>query len=197
MRMAAWAAERAASEAPEHVSPFLRQAFLTIAMAKVAMSAEEARDLGFVAPGGLVVMNPHRRLWVARQEVLRLASEGYRAPPVRTAIRVLGTPGRGAFEVGVAHMLQGGFIQEHNAFVARKLAWVITGGDLPGATWLHEQKLLDLEREVFLSLLGEKATQKQIANLLTRNQPKATQLAAKGLISLSNVFRKKRAPATR
>ena len=62
------------------------------------------------------------------------------------------------------------------------IAWVITGGDLPGPTWLHEQQLLDLEREVFLSLLGEKATQKQIAELLTRNQPKAAQMAEMGRI---------------
>jgi 3-hydroxyacyl-CoA dehydrogenase len=192
MRMAAWAAEQAASPAPEHLAPFLRRAFETVAKAQVATSAEEAQSLGFMSPAGTIVMNGERRLWVAKREVIRLAEEGYRAPAVRTAIRVLGTPGRGPFDVGVAHLLQGGFVREHDAYVAGRIAWVITGGDLPGATWLHEQQLLDLEREVFLSLLGEKATQKQIAELLTRNQPMATKLAAKGLVSLTNVFRKKR-----
>ena len=195
MRMAAWAAQRAATDAPEHVAPFLCKAFETVGKAQVAMSADEARDLGFMSPAGTIVMNADRRLWVARQEVLRLAAEGYRAPAVHSAIRVLGAPGRGPFEVGVAHLLQGGFVRPHDAFVAKKLAWVLTGGDLPGATYLHEDQMLDLEREVFLSLLGEKATQKQIAELLTRNQPKAAQIAAKGLVSLTNVFRKKRTPA--
>lgn len=195
MRMAAWAASQAASPAPEHVAPFLRRAFETVAKAQVATSAHEAQDLGFMSRAGTVVMNGERRLWVAKREVLRLAEEGYRAPPVHAAIRVLGTPGRGPFDVGVAHLLQGGYVREHDAFVAGRIAWVITGGDLPAATWLHEQQLLDLEREVFLSLLGEKATQKQIAELLTRNQPKAAQMAAKGLVSLTNVFRKKRSSA--
>jgi 3-hydroxyacyl-CoA dehydrogenase len=195
MRMAAWAAEQAASPAPEHVAPYLRRAFETVAKAQVATSAQEAQELGFMSRAGTVVMNGERRLWVAKREVLRLAEEGYRAPPVRAAIRVLGTPGRGAFDVGVAHLLQGGYVREHDAFVAGRIAWVITGGDLPAPTWLHEQQLLDLEREVFLSLLGEKATQKQIAELLTRNQPKAAQMAAKGLVSLTNVFRKKRSSA--
>ncbi len=197
MRMAAWAAEQAASPAPEHVAPFLRKAFETVAKAQVATSAHEAQELGFMSRAGTIVMNADRRLWVAKREVLRLAEEGYRAPAVRTAIRVLGTPGRGPFDVGVAHLLQGGFVREHDAYVAGRIAWVITGGDLPGATWLHEQQLLDLEREVFLSLLGEKATQKQIAELLTRNQPKAAQIAAKGLVSLTSVFRKKRTPTPR
>ena len=197
MRMVAWTGDRAASPDPQHVMPFLRQAFLTVATAKVGLSADESRELGFVAPGGTVVMNADRRLHVAKREVLRLAEEGYRAPAVRSAIRVLGRPGRGPLEVGVSHMLQGGFVTEHQAFVANKLAWVFTGRSPPGPSFLHEQELLDLEREVFLSLLGEKATQKQIAELLTRNQPKAAQMAAKGLVSLTNVFRKKRAPVKR
>ena len=169
-------------------------AFETVATAHVATSAHAARERGFVAPAGTIVMNAERRLHVAKQEVLRLAAEGYRPPPVRTAIPVLGPTGRGAFEVGVQPLLQGGFIGEHDAKVAGRIAWVMTGGDVIAPTTLHEDRLLELEREVFLSLLGEKATLQKIGDLLPGTQAKAALTLAKGVGKVTSVFRRKRKP---
>lgn len=194
--MAAWAADRAASHAPEHIAPHLRAAFETVAKAQVALSAHEAIDLGFLAPSTVIVMNPDRRLWVAKQRVLALVAEGYRPPAVRTAIPVLGRPGRGMFDVGVQHLLAGGWVAEYDAYVATRIGWVITGGDLIGPATLHEDRMLELEREVFMSLLGNKQTQQKIADLVMRNQPKAAKMVAKGLVSISSVFRRKRKKKT-
>ncbi|MCB9898207.1 MAG: 3-hydroxyacyl-CoA dehydrogenase/enoyl-CoA hydratase family protein [Planctomycetes bacterium] len=194
-RLAAWAHERAASDAAEHVAPFLRIAFESIATARVATSAQQARDMGLVPADTTIVMNARRRLFVARQEVLRLSSEGYRPAPMRCVVRVLGAAGRAALDVGVQHMLLGGFAEAYDAQVANKVAWVLTGGDIPGPSDVDETHLLDLEREVFLSLLGEKRTQQKIADLVLRDAPFAKQLAAKGLATITSVFRRKRRPA--
>jgi len=80
---------------------------------------------------------------------------------------------------------------EYDAYVAQRIGWVITGGDLIGPAMLHEDRMLELEREVFLSLLGQKQTQQKIADLVMRNQPKTAKMLAKGLVSISNVFRRK------
>jgi 3-hydroxyacyl-CoA dehydrogenase len=189
--MAAWAADQAVSDSPEHIAPHLRAAFETVAKAQVALSAHEAIELGFLSPSTTIVMNPDRRLWVAKRRVLELAAAGYRPPAIRAAIPVLGRPGRGMFDVGVQHLVAGGWVGEYDAFVARRIGWVITGGDLIGPAKLHEDRMLELEREVFLSLLGEKQTQQKIADLVMRNQPKAAKMVAKGLVSISNVFRRK------
>ncbi|MFT7463537.1 MAG: 3-hydroxyacyl-CoA dehydrogenase, partial [Pseudohongiellaceae bacterium] len=190
--MAAWAADRAASHAPEHIAPHLRVAFETVAKARVALSAHEAIDLGYLSPSTTIVMNPDRRLWVAKQRVLALVAEGYRPPPVRAAIPVLGSPGRGVFDVGVQHLVAGGWVGEYDAYVAGRIGWVLTGGDLIGPTTLHEERMLELEREVFMSLLGQKQTQQKIADLVMSNQPKAAKMVAKSLVSISSVFRRKR-----
>jgi len=92
--MAAWAADQAASGAPEHIAPHLRVAFETVAKAQVALSAHEGIELGFLSPSTTIVMNTDRRLWIAKRRVLELAAAGYRPPPVRAAIPVLGRPGR-------------------------------------------------------------------------------------------------------
>lgn len=194
MLMTALAAERAASTAPEHIAPHLRASFEIVAKAEIADSAAKARQMGFVSPAGVIVMNPDRRLWVARQQVLTLAARGHQPPPVREAIPVLGRSGRGVFDVGLQHLQQGGFVDPWLAHVAGRIAWIMTGGDLLAPATLHEDRLLELERQEFLSLLGEKKTQQKIADVLTANQPKMTKLVAKGLVSLAGVFRKKPRP---
>ena len=140
-------------------------------MATVATSARQAQEMGFLAPHARVVMNDARRFYVAKEEVLRLSNEGYAAPPVATHIQVLGRPTRAAIEVQLQQFLEGKFISEYDAFLAGRLAHVMTGGDLSAPQDVHEDYLIDLEREVFLSLLGEQKTQERITHILTTNKP--------------------------
>ncbi len=172
MMMAAKAGELAANQdRPSEIQPFLRQHFEQIAMAKVATSAHMAKEMHFLPPEAVIVMNDARRFHVAKAEVVRLSEQGYLPPPVRTHIPVLGKPGRGQFEVALHQFEEGNYISEYDHFLASKLAYVLTGGDLPGLTEVHEDYLLALEREVFLSLLGEEKTQARIQSILTTNKP--------------------------
>ena len=170
--MTAKAAEAAAHrDRPSEIQPFLRNAFEQIAMAKVATSALMAKEMGYLPPEAVIVMNAERRFHVAKQEVVRLSEEGYLPPPPRTAIPVLGAPGRAQFEVALWQFEWGHYISEYDHFLASKLAWVMTGGDLTAPAEVHEQYLFDLEREAFLSLLGEEKTQARIQSILTTNKP--------------------------
>ena len=171
MRLAAMAADSAATERSAHIQPFLQQAFETVAQAKVSNSAIEAQDFGFISPKVRIVMNADRRLYVAKQEVIRLSEEGYLPPPVRHAIRVLGRSAQAQFEQMAYHFRQGGFITEYDCYLVKRLASVMTGGDLSAPTRVHENYLLELERETFMSLLGEKKTQERIASILTTKKP--------------------------
>ncbi len=172
MMMAAKAAELAANaDRPSEIQPFLRQHFEQIAMAKVATSARQAQAMHFLPPDAVIVMNEARRFYVAKQEVLRLSNEGYLPPPVRTRIPVLGKPGRAQFEVALYQFEAGSYISAYDHVLASRLAYVLTGGDLSGPAEVHEDYLLELEREVFLSLLGEEKTQARIQSILTTNKP--------------------------
>ena len=171
MRMAARAAERAATDSPQHILPFLKSAFETIAMAKVANSGYEAQELGFLSPSAQIMINADRRLYVAKEEVLRLDREGYSPPAEQNAIRVLGRPARALFEHAAYIMLQGGFISEYDRYLADRLAYVITGGDLTAPALVHEDYLLQLERETFLPLLDQKKTQDRVMHLLKTKKP--------------------------
>lgn len=170
--MTAKAAEAAANtDRPSEIQPFLRQAFETIAMANVATSATMAKEMRILPNETIVVMNSERRFHVARQEVIRLSNEGYMPPPVRTHIPVLGAQGRAQFEIALFQFEQGGYVSEYDHYLASKLAWVMTGGDLTAPAEVHEDYLYELEREVFLSLLGEEKTQERIQSILTTNKP--------------------------
>ncbi|MCY3763816.1 MAG: 3-hydroxyacyl-CoA dehydrogenase NAD-binding domain-containing protein [Gemmatimonadetes bacterium] len=171
MRMAAISHERASSDHDSHIQPFLTRAFETVAMAKVSNSAHQAREYGFLAAGSPIVMNQDLRLQAARQEVLRLSVQGYAPPPVRNAIRVLGQPARARFEVTTHNMLRSGFISEYDRFLANRFAYVLTGGDLTGPANVHEDYLLELEREVFVALTGEQKTRERIHSILRTNRP--------------------------
>ncbi|CAN5478804.1 3-hydroxyacyl-CoA dehydrogenase/enoyl-CoA hydratase family protein [soil metagenome] len=170
--MAWWASEQAANrDRPSEIQPFLRQAFEQIAMAKVATSAPMAREMGYLSPNSIIVMNDARRFHVAKEEVRRLSEQGYLPPPVRDKITVLGRSARALFDVALAQFRDGDFISDYDQYLAGKLAYVMTGGDITAPTEVHEQYLLELEREVFLSLLGEKKTQARIESILTTNKP--------------------------
>ncbi len=171
MRMAALAAQQTPNDHVSELQAWVRKYFETIAMATVSTSARHAQELGFLPAHARIVMNDDRRLHVAKEEVLRLSNQGYLPPPVETHIHVLGRPGAAAMQVGLYQFLMGRYISEYDNYLATRLAHVITGGDLSGDDYVHEDYLIDLEREVFLGLLGEEKTQERIAYLLKNNKP--------------------------
>jgi 3-hydroxyacyl-CoA dehydrogenase len=171
MRMVTRATQRAASELPSHILPFLRTAFETIATAKVSSSAYEARDLGFLPMDAVILINGDRRLFVAKEEVLRLDREGYNPPVENNAIMLLGKPVRAMFDYAVYVFEQGGYASEYDRFLANKLAYVMTGGELSAPTIVPETYLLQLERETFVPLLQQPKTQARIASMLTAKKP--------------------------
>jgi 3-hydroxyacyl-CoA dehydrogenase len=151
--------------------PFVKRAFETIAMAKVATSAEEARTLGFLSEDDSVSMNGDRLVADAKQEVLALASTGYVRPQQRQDVLALGLPALATIKLGIHQMKRGGFISDYDALIGEKLARILTGGDLNHPTRVSEQYLLDLEREAFLSLCGERKTQERIGHMLKTGKP--------------------------
>jgi 3-hydroxyacyl-CoA dehydrogenase len=140
----------------------MKRIFETIATAKVATSAEEARTLGFVAPSDRISMNRERVLTDAKARALELARAGYEPPQPRTAIPAPGENILAALKMGVYLMRQGDFISAHEVKIGHKIAEVICGGNVTPGTPVSEQYLLDLEREGFKSLCGEKKTQERI-----------------------------------
>jgi len=155
---------------PETIT--LKNRFLTIATAKVATSAHEAYGLGIYRKGlDEVVMNQSRRVVEAKRSVIELSDSGYIMPAQRNDIRVLGRSGLGALYAGVHGMWRANYATDHDVTVAKKLAYVMCGGDLSEQTLVSEQYLLDLEREAFLSLCGEKKTLERIQSVLKGGKP--------------------------
>ncbi len=140
----------------------MKQAFETVAMAKVSMSAFEAKDLGFISNGDSVTMNRERVLSEAKERALELVHDGYRAPVPRTDILAPGESILATLKLGVHIMHEGEFITDHEVKIANKVAEVLCGGAVNPGTPVSEQYLLDLEREAFKSLCGEKKTQERI-----------------------------------
>lgn len=151
--------------------PYLKRAFETIALAKVATSAEEARGLGFLREEDRISMNADRLIADAKQDVLALAAAGYREPQHRDDIPALGLSALATLKLGIHQMKRGGFISDYDALIGEKLARILTGGDLNHPTRVNEQYLLDLEREAFLSLAGMRQTQERMAHMLKTGKP--------------------------
>jgi len=150
----------------------LKKRFFSIATAKVATSAAEAFEMGVLRHGtDEIIMNVGRRIAEAKKSVLELHEQGYNTPMPRTDIKVLGRSGLGAMLAGINGMWRGGYATDHDALIARKLAFVLCGGDLSEQTIVSEQYLLDLEREAFLSLCGEKKTLERIQSVLKSGRP--------------------------
>jgi 3-hydroxyacyl-CoA dehydrogenase len=167
---------RALDSIPKNMSdadpfPFVKRAFETIALAKVATSAEEARTLGFLRADDTISMNADRLIADAKKEVLALAASGYVQPQQRNDILALGNPALATLKLGIHQMKRAGFISDHDALIGEKLARILTGGDLNHETRVSEQYLLDLEREAFLSLAGMRPTQDRIAHMLKTGKP--------------------------
>jgi 3-hydroxyacyl-CoA dehydrogenase len=149
----------------------LQNTFMNIATAKVATSAEEARDLDILRPQDQVSINKDRQIADAKRSVLALAEAGYTQPTPRSDIKVQGKGGMALFLAGINGMKMGKFITDHDAKIVKKLAYIMCGGDLSYPTEVSEQYLLDLEREAFLSLIGERKTLERIQSILTTGKP--------------------------
>jgi 3-hydroxyacyl-CoA dehydrogenase len=150
---------------------FLKKTFELIGMGKVATSAQEAKAWGILRPSDAISMNGDRLIADAKQEVLNLAASGYVQPIERTDILALGESAQAAMKLALFMMKRGGFISEHDELIGKKLARVMSGGDLNHQTFVSERFLLDLEREAFLSLCGERKTQERIAGMLKTGKP--------------------------
>ncbi len=140
----------------------LKKAFETIATAKVATSAHEARNLGFLSSSDRITMNRERVLSDAKARALELFKAGYEPPVMRTDIPAPGENILAALRMGVYLMRQGDFISDHEQKMGGKIAEVLCGGNVTPGTPVSEQYILDLEREAFKSLCGEKKTQERI-----------------------------------
>lgn len=150
----------------------LQERYLTIATAKVSTSAHEAFDLGILRHGtDEISLNQSRVIADAKRSVIEIAADGYTRPVERTDVKVLGRGGLGAMLAGVNGMKFGNYISEHDAKIAGKLAYVMCGGDLSEPTLVSEQYLLDLEREAFLSLCGERKTLERLQAMLKTGKP--------------------------
>ncbi|MEP7375760.1 MAG: 3-hydroxyacyl-CoA dehydrogenase/enoyl-CoA hydratase family protein [Chitinophagaceae bacterium] len=155
---------------PETIT--LKGRFLSIATAKVATSAHEGFGLGVYRKGlDEVVMNQGRRIAEAKKSVIEIFDSGYTTPVQRKDIKVLGQSALGALYSGIHAMKTANYATEHDSVVAKKLAYVMCGGDLSEPTMVSEQYLLDLEREAFLSLCGEKKTLERIQSVLKSGKP--------------------------
>jgi len=150
--------------------PTLVDRFKTIATAQVGTSAHEARDYGYLNHKDKIITNAKRNITEAKKEVLRL-SPTYVKPIERQDIRVLGRGGLASLYVAANGLKQGNYATDHDITIAKKIAWVLCGGDLTGEQKVSEQYLIDLEREAFLSLCGEPKTQQRIQHMLEHNKP--------------------------
>ncbi|HPF11318.1 MAG TPA: 3-hydroxyacyl-CoA dehydrogenase NAD-binding domain-containing protein [Flavobacteriaceae bacterium] len=150
----------------------LQEYFLTIGMAKVSTSAYEAFDLDILKPGkDIVVVNKDRQIATAKAVARMMADQGYTKPVRRKDVKVLGKQALGMFLVGTDSMEAGHYISEHDKKIANKLAYVMAGGDLSEPTLVTEQYLLDLEREAFLSLCGERKTLERLQHMIQKGKP--------------------------
>ncbi|SFS18520.1 3-hydroxyacyl-CoA dehydrogenase [Granulicella pectinivorans] len=149
----------------------LKKNFETIAMAKVSTSAAEARTLGFLKPSDNITMNRERLLTDAKTRASAIAAAGYTAPVAQTTIPAPGENALATLKLAVWTMREGQFISDHDAKIANWVAHTLCGGKVTPGTPVTEQYLLDLEREAFLSLCGEKKTQERIAFTLKTGKP--------------------------
>jgi 3-hydroxyacyl-CoA dehydrogenase len=164
------AADEMHEDEPDTIT--LRNRFFTIATAKVSTSAFEAFDLGILRKGkDFVSINQGRRISEAKQAVIELYDDGYIMPVLRSDVKVLGRSALGALYAGINGMWRANYATDHDVVVAKKLAFVMCGGDLSEPTFVTEQYVLDLEREAFLSLCGEKKTLERIQSVIKGGKP--------------------------
>ena len=152
------------------LAKFFIPVFMSIAMAKVSMSAAEARANGFLGPRDRIVLNRDHLIGEAKKDVLKMVDEGY-APPVKRRIKVLGQAAQGMVAAQIADMAYGGFVSEYDAFLARKTAYIISGGDVRDNAEVTDYVILTLERQAFIDLLKQEKTQARIEHMLKTGKP--------------------------
>lgn len=161
---------RLAEENETDVTPFLLRNFTMIAMARVSTSADELRGMGFLRHGDAVSMNMDHRIFDAKQKVLALAAN-YRPARPLTDLKAPGRSIAASIKTQLWNMRMGGFITEYEEYLGSTIANVITGGDVPSGTLITEEYLLDLEREAFVKLCGQKKTLERIQHMLKKGKP--------------------------
>ena len=152
------------------LAKFFLPTFMAIAMAKVSMSAAEARANGFLGPKDRIVFNRDYLIGEAKKEVLKMVDEGY-APPVKRKIKVFGTAAQGMVNAELFNMQSAGYVSEYDAFLAKRIAYVISGGNLRTNSFVDEEVILNLEREAFIDFLKEEKTLARIEHMLKTGKP--------------------------
>jgi len=162
--------ERAGKDTENELFPYLSQAFETIALGKISGSAHEAKALGLLRTGDGISMNRDRLIADAKARVLRMAAAGYQKPEPATVL-ALGNRGLATLKIGMHQMKRGGFISDHDFAIGSKLAFILCGGDCNSVQEVAEEYILDLEREAFLSLCGDRKTLERIQHMLQKGKP--------------------------
>jgi len=168
VRAAEWAAQ---SNVPSEVFNYLQNAFMTIAMAKVAKSAVEAVEYGFAKPSDTILFNANELLFVAIREARAMADAGYAPPPMPRAIPVAGKNGIATFEMMLVNMKEGGMISAHDYKVAKYAAIALCGGEVETGSLVDEEWLITVERRLFVELLNDPMTQARIKHMLDTGKP--------------------------
>ena len=143
---------------------------LTIAQAKVSMSAMEARNNGFLGPKDRIVFNKDSLMGEAKKEVLKMVSDGY-VPPAKTKIPVMGREAQGMIHAEMFNMASGGYVPPHMEMISKKIAYVVSGGEAKQGTLVSEDYMLQLEREAFVELWQTENSQKMAAHILKTGKP--------------------------
>jgi 3-hydroxyacyl-CoA dehydrogenase len=139
-------------------------------MARTSNSAAEAREMGFLRPQDKILFNRDHLIAEAKREVLAMAMAGFK-PPEKVKLRVMGENFRGMVNAVLYNMTKGNYASEYDAFIARKLAWVLSGGNVPENSLVSEEDILTLERQVFVELCAEKKTQERLEHMLKTGKP--------------------------
>ncbi|NNL78201.1 MAG: 3-hydroxyacyl-CoA dehydrogenase/enoyl-CoA hydratase family protein [Desulfobacterales bacterium] len=152
------------------LAKFFIPVFMSIAMAKVSMSAAEARANGFLGPKDRIIFNRDHLIGEAKKDVLKMVNDGY-AAPVKRNLKVLGQAAQGMVAAQISDMANGGFVSDYDAFLARRIAYVISGGDVRDNAVVSDDVILTLEREAFIDFLKEEKTQARIEHMLKTGKP--------------------------
>jgi 3-hydroxyacyl-CoA dehydrogenase len=152
------------------LAKFFIPTFMAIATAKVSTSAADALANGFLGPKDRIIFNRDHLIGEAKKDVLKMLDENY-APPVKGRIKVMGQAAQGMAAAQISDMLSGQFVTEYDAFLARRIAYVMSGGDVRDNTEVEEDLILTLEREAFLEFLKEEKTQARIEHMLNTGKP--------------------------
>jgi len=162
---------RSAREAKGNdILQFLKQRYMNAATAVVSKSAMEAKKMGYLSKGDVIVLHPHELLHVATTQALALADAGYR-PPLASLIPVTGRYGSATIKAQLVNMRDGGFISAHDMHIGELIAEVVSGGDVEPGSRVSEQWLLDRERAAFIALLAHPKTQERIMGMLQTGKP--------------------------